>query len=116
MQQEVTKVIKLRLEATEETFRSLDGQSKICNWLYNNLLETANSLRGEFIQTKNPEIAKILYTKRGLRDLLPLLKQELPFLKAVHSSPSKNTGLRVSGAIQACQKSKKGKRRGKKGG
>src|SRR4051794_38448395 len=113
MPQQATKVIKLQLEASEEVFRSLDGQSKICNWLYNCLLEKGNSLRQEFIQTRNVEIAKTLYTERGLRNLLPSLKQEHPFLKSVHSSPLKNAALRLSQAIQARQQSKKGKRRGK---
>ena len=39
------------------------------------------------------------------------MKEENPFLKVVHSSPLKNTALRLSQAIQAHQKSKKGKRR-----
>lgn len=113
MPQEATKVIKLQLTAQEEIFRSLDGQSRICNWLYNHLLEKANAFRQEFIQTGNTELVKTLYTERGLRDLLPSLKKELPFLKSVHSSPLKNSALRLSQAIQARQQSKKGKRRGK---
>lgn len=114
MQQEATKVIKLELEALKGVFRSLDGQSRICNWIYNRLLEKANALKQEFIQSGNTELAKTLYTERGLRNLLPSFKEEYPFLKSVHSSPLKNTALRLSQAIQACQKSKKGKRRGKK--
>jgi putative transposase len=109
---EATKVIKLQLDASEEFFRSLDGQSKICNWLYNRLLETANALRQEFIQSGNVELVKTLYTERGLRNLLPSFKEEHPFLKSVHSSPLKNAALRLSQAIQAHQQSKKGKRRG----
>ncbi len=112
MSQEATKVIKLQLEAPEEIFRSIDGQSKICNWLYNRLLEKANALRQEFIQTGNSELAKTLYTERGLRNLLPSLKEEHSFLKSVHSSPLKNAALRLSQAIQARQQSRKGKRRG----
>lgn len=114
--QEATKVIKLQIEASDEVFRALDGQSRICNWLYNHLLEKANTLRQEFIQTGNTELVKTLYTERGLRNLLPSLKEGLPFLKSVHSSPLKNTALRLSQAIQARQKSKKGKRRGKEVG
>jgi len=37
-------------------------------------------------------------------------------LKVVHSSPLKNTALRLSDAIQTHQKSKKGKRKGKEVG
>src|SRR4029077_2275387 len=116
MPQEAIKVIKLELTASEEIFRSLDGQSRICNWLYNCLLEKANALRQEFIQTGNSELAKTLYTERGLRNLLPSLKEEHPFLKSVHSSPLKNAALRLSQTIQARQQSKKGKRRGKEVG
>lgn len=116
MPQEATKVIKLQLEGPEEIFRSIDGQSMICNWLYNRLLDKANALRQEFIQTGNSEITKTLYTERGLRNLLPSLKIEHPFLKSVHSSPLKNAALRLSQAIQARQQSKKGKRRGKEVG
>jgi putative transposase len=113
MESEALKTIKLQLLADDVTFRSLDGQSKICNWLYNHLLEKAHFLRQQFIKSQDKESAKIVYTKRGLRNQLPLLKEEKPFLKSVHSSPLKNTSLRLSQAIGAHQKSKKGKRAGK---
>ena len=116
MGSEAIKTIKLQMVAEVETFRSLDGQSKICNWLYNHLLEKANILKQQFISTGDPESAKTLYTERGLRNQLPSIKQELTFLKSVHSSPLKNTALRLSQAIQSHQKSKKGKRAGKQVG
>jgi putative transposase len=106
------KNIKLLLEASAETFRSLDGQSRICNWLYNHLLQKAYTLRQEFIETGSAALAKTLYTERGLRNEIPNLKNDHPFLKSVHSSPLKNSALRLSQAIQAHQKSKKGKRKG----
>ena len=112
MMQEAVKVIKLQLLASPEVFRSLDGQSKICNWLYNHLLEKANLLKQQFKKTGDSDVAKTLYTERGLRNQLPALKKELAFLKAVHSSPLKNTALRLSQAIQTHQKSKKGQRNG----
>jgi putative transposase len=113
VEREAIKIIKLELLADIQTFRSLDGQSKICNWLYNHLLEKAHELKQKFILSGDQESAKILYTERGLRNQLPLLKNEKPFLKSVHSSPLKNTALRLSQAIQTHQKSKKGKRAGK---
>lgn len=116
MNQEAIKIIKLQMSAQAETFRSLDGQSKICNWLYNHLLEKANTLKKQFIQTGDQECAKVLYTKRGLRNLLLPLKKEHIFLKSVHSSPLKNTALRLSQSVQVHQKSKKGKRAGKEMG
>lgn len=110
---DVTKVVKLPLDAIEENFRILDGQSKISNWLYNHLLDKANSYKQEFINSGNEELALTVYSKRGLRNLLPPLKKEYPFLKSVHSSPLKNCALRLSSAIQSHQQSKKGKRKGK---
>ena len=106
-------VLKLRVDADPQTMRELDGQSRICNWLYNHLVEKSLQLRQEFIQSGNKQASKTLYTKRGLRNTLPQLKKEHPFLKVVHSSPLKNTALRLSEAIQVHQKSKKGKRKGK---
>jgi putative transposase len=113
MRSEALKIIKLQLLADETTFRSLDGQSRICNWLYNHLIEKAHFLKQQFIKSQDKEFAKTLYTERGFRNQLPLLKKEKPFLKSVHSSPLKNTALRLSQAISAHQKSKKGKRAGK---
>lgn len=106
-------VFKLSLEADALTISDLDGQSRICNWLYNHLLEKSQQLKDEFIQSGNRDSAKTLYTKRGLRNLLPKIKEEHSFLKVVHSSALKNTALRLSEAIRAHQKSKKGQRRGK---
>ena len=111
----LTKVIKVQLKADEQTFAYLDGQSKICNWLYNCLLEKANELKKEFIETGDEESAKTVYTERGLRNLIPALKKEYPFLCSVYSSPLKNAALRLSSAIQAHQKCKKGKRKGTSG-
>lgn len=107
---------KIALKLSKEEEMVLDGQSKILNWLYNHLLETANTLKTQYLQTQDPSLPKILYTKRGLRDLLPSLKEEFPFLKSVYSSPLKNAALRLSESIQAYQKSRQGKRNGKKTG
>ena len=86
---EETIVIKLEIKADPEAINILDGQSKICNWLYNHLLQKAYDLRECFSKTHDTEIAKILYTERGLRNLLPEIKEEKQFLKVVHSSPLK---------------------------
>ena len=107
-----SSVLKLKIEAEAQAAKILDGQSRICNWLYNNLVQRAIDLRQQFCKTQNSETAKTLYTKRGLRNLLPQMKAEHPFLKVVHSSPLKNTALRLSQAIQAHQKSRKGERSG----
>lgn len=104
-------VLKLRLKVDGETERVLDGQSKIINWLYNHLLEKAEGLKEEFIRSQDPEAGKILYGKRGLRNLIPAIKKEAEFLKTVHSSPLKNAALRLSESIKRHQDGKKEKRR-----
>jgi putative transposase len=110
---ETLAVLKLALEPDIASTETLDGQSRICNWAYNHLLDEAHAMRKQYIETQQPELAKIVYTERGLRNLLPALKDQKPFLKTVHSSVLKNTALRLSASIQAHQKSKKGKRKGK---
>ena len=109
-------VIKLRVKSEAIAIQELDGQSRICNWLYNHLLEKSLGLKKDFIQTASEQASKTLYTKRGLRNEVPKLKEIHPFLKVVHSSPLKNTALRLSEAIQAHQKSKKGTRKGNRVG
>jgi putative transposase len=106
---EESLVIKLRVKGEAIAIQELDGQSRICNWLYNHLLEKSLGLKKDFIQTASEQASKTLYTKRGLRNEVPKLKEIHPFLKVVHSSPLKNTALRLSEAIQAHQKFKKGR-------
>lgn len=108
---ETAIVLKLKLNPDEETSQKLDGQSKIANWVYNHLLEKANALKQEYIKSPTEEISKTLYTKRGLRNQLPKVKEENPFVKTVHSSPLKNSALRLSDAIQRHQKTKKSKQK-----
>jgi len=106
--------LKIKLDVEPQVGQLLDSQSRICNWLYNHLLETANALKARFIARdgQDEEAAKTVYSKRGLRDLVPGLKQEHPFLKTVHSSPLKNTALRLSSSIRERQKSRRGQRKG----
>ncbi|WP_288011190.1 transposase [Kyrpidia sp.] len=101
--------LKMRLEVGEHTAAVLDGQSRIANWLYNHLLEEANTLREKFRSTQDPEAARVLYTKRGLRNRIPMLKKEYPFLRTVYSSVLKNAALRLSGAIRKYQKARREK-------
>jgi len=110
---EVISVVKLVLVPSPEIGRILDGQSRILNWLYNHLLAQANLLRDQYRDTQNSAVAAILYTHRGLRNLVPDIKAENLFLKTVHSSPLKNAALRLSDCIMTYQKSRQGKRLGK---
>ncbi|MCY0884764.1 MAG: transposase, partial [Firmicutes bacterium] len=50
------------------------------------------------------------YTERGLRNRIPALKQEHPFLRTVHSSVLKNAALRLSSAIRKYRKGRRGER------
>ncbi|AEF93799.1 transposase IS605 OrfB [Desulfotomaculum nigrificans CO-1-SRB] len=83
---------KIRLIVTDEQARILDSQSKKCNWLYNQLLAIA---RDDYINNGN---SKKLLSGRNLRNQVPILKQDNPFLKTVHSSPLKNVALRLKDA------------------
>jgi len=105
--------IKLALDLSPEDEHIIEGQMKICNWLYNQLLQRANELRDSYVATQDKDAGKILYAERGLRNLVPDMKKTHPFLKSVHSSPLKNTALRLSRVIQDYQKSRKSRRKGK---
>jgi putative transposase len=103
--------VKIPLLIGEQEASMLDGQSRIANWLYNQLLEMANGLRQQYREHQDPAVGRQLYTERGLRDLIPALKVQHPFLKTVYSSPLKNAALRLSAAIRSYQHGKKGKRK-----
>jgi putative transposase len=99
--------IKLLIDVDNRSSEIIDGQSRTCNWLYNNLLEKANNFKTQFKETKDPKIGKIVYGKFGLRNLIPEMKQEHPFLKLIYSAPLKNTALRLTDAIKRHKNSKK---------
>ena len=84
---------RIPLIVNDQEGRELDGQSRICNWLYNHLLSLAN----EDFDLGKP---RKLMSSRNLRDLIPELKEEHPFLKAVHASPLKNTAVRLKQSFQ----------------
>ncbi len=103
-------VVKVPLQVTPEQAAILDSQSKIANWLYNKLLEQANALRQQYRETQDQQVSLTLYSKRGLRNLIPGLKVQHPFLKTVYSSVLKNAALRLSKAIKDYQDGKHGRR------
>ena len=70
-------------------------------------------MKQDFIATQNAESCRTLYTKYGLRNVVPLLKKEHAFLNVVHSSPLKNTALRLTQSIKSYQDSRKGRCKGK---
>lgn len=91
---------KIRLIVTEEQSRILDGQSKICNWLYNNLLQQVND------DYENNNSERKLLTGRNLRDQVPTMKDKYPFIKSVYSVPVKNTAMRLKDAFDRFFKDK----------
>jgi putative transposase len=106
------QAVKIKLSLSAEDQRSLDGQSKILNWAYNQLLSRAKTKLESLSDSScdKTQTLKLIYSKRGLRDLIPMMKEEHPFLKTVHSSPLKNAALRLSEAI-AASSAKRNKRR-----
>jgi hypothetical protein len=48
--------------------RIIEGQMKICKWLYNQLVQKANELRDRYVQAQDAEAGKTLYGTRGLRN------------------------------------------------
>ncbi len=86
---------KIRLILSTEDKLILDSQSRMCNKLYNMLLE---------IVVSNKENGYELLKGRNLRDLVVRIKQEHRYLYSVHSSPLKNTGLRLKQAFDNMRK------------
>ena len=82
---------KIRLVVSKEDSLLLDGQSKLCNWLYNHLFEMVES------DYKNGNKLRLL-DNYNLRDQVPMVKEKYPFLKKVYASPLKNTALRLKDA------------------
>ena len=91
---------KIQIQFTKEVQLVLDGQSKICNWLYNHLLEMVNQAYKE-----SPE-QTILLKGRNLRNQVPILKKANLFLNTVYSSPLKNVAFRLKQAFDDFFKSK----------
>ena len=111
-------VKKVRIVADGTDIGLILGQSKICNWAYNNLLGTLKSEYERFCELSHVldfacaldgeadellrerlDLFMRLFSRYGIRDQLTELKEEHPFLRSVHSSPLKNAALRLSGAF-----------------
>ena len=87
-------VRKIEVAFSKEDGFILDGQSKICNWLYNQLLDAC---RDDYL--KNGTKSKLLYG-RNLRDYGTRLKERYPFLHTVFSSVLKEPSNRVKQAYE----------------
>ena len=82
---------KIRLILAKEDELILDSQSRMCNKLYNMLLERV---------IENKENGYTLLKDRNLRDEVVKIKQEHRYFYSVHSSPLKNTGLRLKKSFE----------------
>jgi putative transposase len=100
---------KVRLAVDEATAGYLDGQSKICNWLWNKLKDEVDTRMAALSaagcsdfrsETQTKRLLNDVYSEIGLRNLVPGLKEKHPFLRCVHSSPLKNIALRMARAIK----------------
>ena len=87
-------VRKIEVKFSKEDGFILDGQSKICNWLYNQLLDAC---RNDY--QKNGRQSKLLYG-RNLRDYGTRLKEKYPFLHTVFSSVLKEPSSRIKHAYE----------------
>jgi len=84
---------KIKLILSKDDSHILDSQSKMCNWLYNQLFELNEN------DYKNGKKLNLL-SGRNLRDQVPKIKEKNPFLYKVHSSPLKNAALRLKEAYE----------------
>ena len=83
---------KIEVEFKQEDIYILDGQSKICNWFYNQLLDTCIK---DYKYNGN---AKNLLSGRNLRNYGTALKDEHKFLNTVFSSVLKEPSSRIKNA------------------
>lgn len=76
---------------SKEQALAFDAQSKMCNWLYNQLVQLTET------DYQNGKPLNLL-AGRNLRNQVPKVKEQHPFLYKVHSSPLKNVALRLKDA------------------
>ncbi|MDC7242771.1 MAG: transposase [Sphaerochaetaceae bacterium] len=88
---------KIRLILTKEDETILDSQSRMCNKLYNMLLERA---------INDKENGYELLKGRNLRNEVVRIKENHRYFYSVHSSPLKNVGLRIKKSFDNMNKIK----------
>ena len=87
-------VRKIEVTFSKEDGLILDGQSKICNWFYNQLLDACKREYRE-----HGTESKLLYG-RNLREYGTKLKEQYPFLQTVFSSVLKEPSNRIKLAYE----------------
>ena len=84
---------KVELLLTENDKRIIDSQSKTLNYLYNMLLDKVET------EYKENNKSTLLYGY-NLRNQIPKIKEEKPYLYTIHSSPLKNVALKLKQSYQ----------------
>ena len=84
---------KVELLLTENDKRIIDSQSKTLNYLYNMLLDKVET------EYKENNKSTLLYGY-NLRNQIPQIKEEKPYLYTTHSSPLKNVALKLKQSYQ----------------
>lgn len=84
---------KVELILTESEKRIIDSQSRTLNYLYNMLLDKVET---EYKENKDSTLLK----GYNLRNLIPKIKEEKPYLYTIHSSPLKNVALKLKQSYQ----------------
>ena len=86
---------KVEIEFKTEDKMVLDGQSRILNWLFNQLLSICQD---DYKKNNN---GLNLLSDRNLRNYVTqVMKKNHPFLNTVHSSPIKEVSARIKDAYQ----------------
>ena len=84
---------KIELILNENDKRIIDSQSKTLNYLYNLLLDKVEK------EYKEDKKSKLL-NGYNLRNLIPKIKEEKPYLYTIHSSPLKNVAMKLKQSYQ----------------
>ena len=91
----LTRSFKTEVVFNEADSLILDGQSKICNWLYNNMLDLSindYNLSGNTLK---------LTSSNNIRDyMVDVLKTTHPFINTVYSTVLKNTCIRLTNSFK----------------
>ncbi|MDH5163930.1 RNA-guided endonuclease InsQ/TnpB family protein [Heyndrickxia oleronia] len=91
----LTYTKKIQIEFSKKDELILDGQSKICNWLYNQLLDACQK---DYYENNN---SLKLLEGRNLRNYGVSLKKSHPFLNSVFSSVLKEPSTRLLRAYKS---------------
>jgi hypothetical protein len=75
-------LLKIKLHLDDADVRVLIRSSKIINWLNKYPLEQANRPRTKYIASQDKNLGLTLYSKRGLRNLIPEIKKTHPILSS----------------------------------